>query len=95
MASGPAPHPASTVHDHGFHELRIARVVTETSDSASFVLDVPPDLQPAFAYEAGQFCTFRVHVDGDEFLRRFLMHAVPRGFMRIRHFGLLANRVRA
>lgn len=28
----------------------------------------------------------------DEFLRRFLLHVVPRGFMRIRHFGLLANR---
>jgi hypothetical protein len=34
-------------------------------------------------------------LDGAEFLRRFLMHAVPSGFMRIRHFGLLANRVRA
>jgi Putative transposase len=30
----------------------------------------------------------------DEFLRRFLLHVVPRGFMRIRHFGLLANRAR-
>jgi hypothetical protein len=30
----------------------------------------------------------------DEFLRRFLLHVVPRGFMRIRHFGLLANRQR-
>ena len=34
-------------------------------------------------------------LDGGEFLRRFLLHAVPSGFMRIRHFGLLANRVRA
>jgi hypothetical protein len=34
-------------------------------------------------------------LDGAEFLRRFLMHAVPRGFVRIRHFGLLANRGRA
>jgi hypothetical protein len=30
----------------------------------------------------------------EEFLRRFLLHVVPRGFMRIRHFGLLANRYR-
>ena len=30
----------------------------------------------------------------DEFIRRFLLHIVPRGFMRIRHFGLLANRAR-
>jgi hypothetical protein len=31
-------------------------------------------------------------LQADEFLRRFLLHVVPRGFMRIRHFGLLANR---
>jgi hypothetical protein len=31
----------------------------------------------------------------EEFLRRFLLHVVPSGFMRIRHFGLLANRGRA
>ncbi len=31
---------------------------------------------------------------GVEFLRRFLLHALPKGFVRIRHFGLLANRVR-
>jgi len=28
----------------------------------------------------------------DEFLRRFLLHVLPAGLMRIRHFGLLANR---
>ena len=33
-------------------------------------------------------------LDADEFLRRFLLHVVPRGFMRIRHFGWLANRTR-
>jgi hypothetical protein len=29
-----------------------------------------------------------------EFLRRFLIHVLPDGFMRIRHYGLLANRGR-
>jgi len=29
-----------------------------------------------------------------EFLRRFLLHVVPTGFVRIRHYGLLANRAR-
>ena len=33
-------------------------------------------------------------LEANEFLRRFLLHVVPRGFMRIRHFGLLANRTR-
>jgi hypothetical protein len=27
----------------------------------------------------------------DEFIRRFLLHALPRGFVRIRHYGFLAN----
>ncbi|HEX8811109.1 MAG TPA: IS91 family transposase [Terracidiphilus sp.] len=31
----------------------------------------------------------------DEFLRRFLLHILPKGFIRIRHFGFLANRRRA
>ena len=30
----------------------------------------------------------------DEFMRRFLLHVLPEGFMRIRHFGFLANRSR-
>jgi hypothetical protein len=31
----------------------------------------------------------------DEFLRRFLRHLLPKGFVRIRNFGFLANRRRA
>jgi hypothetical protein len=31
----------------------------------------------------------------DEFLRRFLLHILPRGFVRIRNFGFLAHRKRA
>lgn len=27
----------------------------------------------------------------DEFIRRFLLHVLPRGFHRIRHYGLFAN----
>ena len=30
----------------------------------------------------------------DEFMRRFLLHVLPRGFQRLRQFGLLANRHR-
>jgi hypothetical protein len=31
----------------------------------------------------------------EEFMRRFLLHLLPRGFVRIRNFGFLANRRRA
>ena len=34
-------------------------------------------------------------VSAGEFLRRFLLHVLPRGFVRIRHFGFLTNRKRA
>ena len=47
---------------------------------------------------------WRDYADGDrvkimtlaaeEFIRRFLLHVVPSGFVRIRHFGFLANRTR-
>jgi Putative transposase/Transposase zinc-binding domain len=33
-------------------------------------------------------------LDAQEFIRRFLLHVLPDGFMRIRHFGFLANRVK-
>lgn len=33
-------------------------------------------------------------LEGREFIRRFLWHVLPRGFMRVRHFGFLGNRVR-
>ncbi len=33
-------------------------------------------------------------LDGVEFLRRFLLHLLPKGFVWIRHVGLLANRGR-
>ena len=46
--------------------------------------------------------SYRDRKDGDrkktiplevhEFIRRFLLHVLPEGFMRIRHFGFLANR---
>jgi hypothetical protein len=33
-------------------------------------------------------------LDALEFMRRFLLHVLPRGFIKIRHFGFLANRER-
>ena len=31
-------------------------------------------------------------LEASEFMRRFLLHVLPRGFVRIRHYGLLSNR---
>lgn len=35
-----------------------------------------------------------ITLDAQEFIRRFLLHVLPDGFMRIRHFGFLANRAK-
>jgi hypothetical protein len=37
----------------------------------------------------------KMTVSANEFLRRFLLHVLPRGFVRIRFFGFLGNRCRA
>ena len=38
--------------------------------------------------------TESVTLDAVEFIRRFLLHSMPKGFVRIRHYGFLANRNR-
>jgi 3-ketosteroid 9alpha-monooxygenase subunit B len=65
------------LRQHGYHSLRVARVVAETDDASSFVLDVPDELTETFRYTPGQFCTFRVHIDGDEQLRSYSMSSAP------------------
>ena len=65
------------VRDHAFHPMRVARVERETADASSFVLDVPAELEASFAYEAGQFCTFRFSIDGATQLRCYSMSSAP------------------
>jgi 3-ketosteroid 9alpha-monooxygenase subunit B len=42
-----------------YNKLRIAKIVEETPDARSFVLEIPPDLAEKYRYRAGQFLTFR------------------------------------
>lgn len=65
------------LRQHGYHRLRITRVVRESPDASSFVLDVPPEEMAAFEYAPGQFCTFRVHLGGEEHLRSYSMSSAP------------------
>ncbi len=65
------------LRQHGYHQLRVKEVVHETHDASSFVLDVPPELAETFHYQPGQFCTFRVQVDGEEQLRSYSMSSAP------------------
>jgi 3-ketosteroid 9alpha-monooxygenase subunit B len=77
ILSRPIADATGTAHDHGYHPLRIARVIPETAEANSFVLEVPEDLRAAFRYESGQFCTFRVQVDGQSLVRCYSMSSSP------------------
>jgi 3-ketosteroid 9alpha-monooxygenase subunit B len=73
--------PASSAHsaviDHRFHLVRVSDVIAETAEASSFVLDVPDDLRADFAYQSGQFCTFRVWVDDEPYIRCYSMSSSP------------------
>jgi 3-ketosteroid 9alpha-monooxygenase subunit B len=60
-----------------FHALRIARIVQETPDARSFVLDVPPELRGLFRYEAGQFLTFEVELGESTLNRCYSLSSAP------------------
>jgi 3-ketosteroid 9alpha-monooxygenase subunit B len=59
---------------HTFHRATVARIIKETADAHTFVLT--PHDQP-FRYRAGQFCTFRVTVEGEELYRSYSMSSAP------------------
>ena len=68
------------------HRVAIAnsRITAADSDSVSF----------RYQDHARGHRTRVMKLDAVEFLRRFLLHVLPARFVRIRHFGFLANRAR-
>jgi hypothetical protein len=74
----------------------LARYVYRVAISNSRLLRVS-DEEVTFSYkdyrQKGK--SKELTLSGEEFARRFLQHVLPCGFVRIRHYGLLANRGRA
>lgn len=61
----------------GFVALRVKRVIRETAQAISIVLDVPESSSQLFRYQAGQFLTLLVHLDGREHRRCYSMSSSP------------------
>ncbi|SRX93620.1 oxidoreductase FAD-binding subunit [Frankia sp. EAN1pec] [Mycobacterium shimoidei] len=59
---------------HAFQQATVTRIIKETADARTFVL--APHDQP-FHYRAGQFCTFKVIVDGEALYRSYSMSSAP------------------
>ncbi len=60
-----------------FHTLTVAEVRPETSDAASIVFAVPPDLAADYAFAPGQYLTLRRTVDGADMRRSYSICAGP------------------
>lgn len=60
-----------------YHDLEVLEVIDETEDAKSFVLHVPEAERERFAYEAGQFLSFRVEVDGHRLVRCYSLSSAP------------------
>lgn len=59
------------------HGLRIARIVEETPDARSLVLEIPRSLADSFQYRAGQFLTFQVPWQGSTLIRCYSLASSP------------------
>jgi 3-ketosteroid 9alpha-monooxygenase subunit B len=57
-----------------FQRATVTRIVKETADARTYVLS-PHDAP--ISYRAGQFITFKVHVDGEELFRSYSMSSAP------------------
>jgi hypothetical protein len=79
---------------HVLHYL--ARYTHRVAISNHRIVNVADD-QVAFRWKdyAHGSASRTMTVRADEFLRRFMLHVLPKGFVRIRFFGFLANRRRA
>jgi len=62
------------VKPHLFQHATVSRIIKETADTRTYVL--APHETP-FPYRAGQFCTFKVHVAGEDLYRSYSMSSAP------------------
>jgi 3-ketosteroid 9alpha-monooxygenase subunit B len=59
------------------HRLRVRRIIEETHDAKSIVLDVPKELEADFRYKAGQFLTLSIPVNGMTLRRCYSLASSP------------------
>jgi len=60
-----------------FYPLKVVEYVLETSDSASFVFEIPKDLRATFDYKAGQFLNFQIPWKGFFIERCYSLSSSP------------------
>lgn len=61
----------------GFHTLRVAETVPETSDAMSIRFDIPEELRETFRFRPGQHLTLRADIGGEEVRRNYSLCVAP------------------
>jgi hypothetical protein len=74
----------------------LARYTHRTAISNARIINLEQN-EVAFRYKdtRDHNCWKVMHLAAEEFIRRFLLHVLPKGLVRIRHYGFLANACRA
>ena len=74
----------------------LGRYTHRVAISNNRILDISDDNNVRFSYRdrAANNAVKTLTVSSDEFIRRFLLHVLPHGFVKIRYFGFLANKVK-
>lgn len=87
--SKPCPSKTKTVIDYlGRYSHRIA-----ISDQRIVAMD-EHSVQFSYKYYRENAARKQLTLNADEFIRRYLLHVLPKGLMRIRHYSFLGNRCR-
>jgi len=60
-----------------FYKLHISQIVSETSDTKTFVLAIPEKLNSVFKYTPGQFIQLKIPVNGNEYKRAYSLASSP------------------
>ena len=67
-----------------FHDLRVRRVETDTTEAVIVSFDVPPALREVFGFTQGQYLTLRKQIDGQDLRRSYSICAgVDDGELRV------------
>ncbi len=61
----------------GCFPLRVRRVIDETADARSIVLEVPPQVADRFRYQPGQFLSFKIPFQGAVLTRSYSLASSP------------------
>ena len=79
--------PAETVnplpHTPRFHRLQVADVRRETADAVSIAFAVPPELEPDYRFQPGQYLTLRATLEGEDLRRSYSICTGPDEELRI------------